>query len=159
MVDLGNPFEKKDPIQDKRRNYRYRTAFYSLLEVEDRASLQNDFNQFVNDNNKYGLVEFTIGSKIDGTPYVIARFRDDIDLEARNLNWFDIHVQMFAHYQFAQMDEIINRHDNRTLRLLAEKRFVYKTGEICSFLIWAEIRSTARSQEALDALRTVFARA
>lgn len=150
------PFEKKDAPQEARRNYKYRTAYYDLLVVEDRATLQTDLTRIVNDYNKFGILEFNIESKVDGTPYVLARYRDDEDLVARNLNWFDVNIRMFAQYQLEALDEIINAHDHRTLRLLGEKRFTYKTGEVCVLLIWSDIRSTARSQEALDGIRVAF---
>jgi len=156
---LGNPFEKKQPIPEpKRRNLRYRTVYYNLLEVEDRANLQTDLSRMANDVNKFGLTEFSVESKVDGTPYVMARYWDDQDLEPKTVDWFDINVRMYAHYQFEELDSIVNRHDNRTLRLLGEKRFTYKTGEVVVILFWAEIRSTARTQEALDALRSVLSR-
>lgn len=158
MADmLENPFAKKAPAE-KPRNYRFRTRYYDLLAVEDRASIQQDLNGIVNDFNKFDILEFTINSKADGSPYALARYGEDVELERRNLNWFDIHVQLFAHYQLEDMDEILNQHNNRTVRVLGEKRFVYKTGEVVIFIIWAEIRSSARSQEPLDVIRTIFSR-
>ena len=153
---LTLPFEKKNEEQAARRNLIYRTAYYDLLAIEDRARLQTDLNVIVNDYTKRAILEFNVENKADGTPFVLARYRDDTDLQPRNLNWFDINIRMYGSYQLEAMDEIINSHDSRTVRLLGEKRFTYKTGEVCILLIWAEIRSTARSQEALDGIRATL---
>lgn len=153
---LTLPFEEKKEQQAARRNLVYRTAYYDLLSMEDRMSLQTDLNLIVNDYNKRAILEFNIENKADGTPFILARYRDDTDLEAKNLNWFDINVRIFGSYQLADLDEIINSYDGRTVRLLGEKRFTYKTGEVVIILFWATIRSTARSQEALDGIRAAF---
>lgn len=155
---LKLPFEEEEKTQEKRRNLRFRTAYYDLLEIEHRINLQTDLNLLANNNNKYGMTEFTIASKMDGTPYILARYWNDLDLEDKNLNWFDINVRLFGHYQLEDLDEIVNKHDGKTFRLLGEKRFTYKTGEVVVIIIYSEIRQTARNQEALNAIRATLSR-
>lgn len=152
------PYEKKQPTMAdlKEKDTRLITKFCEFTNSEEMNCFINDLEKIANNPNKYSILTFDCDKGIDGIPFCIVRYKCYEKIEENKERRFILNGKIFTKYDFSDLDEIINKHDHTTLRLLAEKRFVLKNGDFFTLLIWAEIVKQTKFTEGLDVLRSIF---
>lgn len=156
---FDNPFEPKDQpaIQvDKKTKFKYRTAVYELTDRAELDRLATDLSLVANHSYKHGIIEFTYSSKVDGSPFLIARFRENLDIALKDRSDFSIFCKHYMSNNLGDLDDVLNSHDNSTIRMLGEKRFSYKTGEVGFVLVWCTICPGTRDLGGVNAIRNIF---
>ena len=157
-----NPFEKgKQQEGSKNRHFNYQTFYFNLTDGDDLVNLGEQLEKVANHGYKYGIIELTSGNKVDGTPYVILRIREDKDLTLKTKNDIKVCVETYSAKDLESVDGIVNRsfsedQSGEIVKLLAEKRFAHVILDVCIVLIWAEIKKGSKYMEAINGLRSIL---
>ena len=157
---IANPFAKQQ--ETKKRNYRFETGYYDLTDADDLMKIAATLEMLANHPYKYGLCEFTTGNKVDGSPYVIIRTREDKDLDEKKRGDIKIRAETFSAKALDDVDKIWNLamgegDQYSTYKLLGEKRFAHVILDVCIVLIWAEVKKGSKFMGDLDGIRSTLA--
>ena len=102
------------------------------------------------------MINFDYQTQVDGTPFIVVRFKDNESIEKIPNKRFFIYGKLYTTDELDELDKILNAYDQTTLFLLAEKRLTMKTGDLFILLIWATVNKPTKFMEGIHVLKSLF---